>query len=390
MWVKEWDDIVGHKNIVKYLKTRIDSDSVPDVILLYGDSGIGKSSIAKLLAIEVTTKYVAPELSDNYKKEIIDNNRSTDSIKLFNMSEIQEKEEEIQKVKAEMTVGFSTTKRKVLILDEAHNMSKKAQDSILTELEHLQKGVYVFVCTTEVGALRQALLSRCKLQLQLHNLSDVEAKTLARSAISSRRLDFSLNREMAVALVCNWAQNQPRKIINLLDNFTEGCVVSVKDLEVFINVSTASSVIEVLKYLYGSLTLGIEYVGSMKYDECFVDMLIEVCKVALGHTSSSISVNDAQYIREFMEGKDTTNILQFTADVAGLYDLRKRKIVSAFIKAHVSYQKGRRPSESVNTRAMDIRTMTENIEVKTVSMEQNDVQRVQSLEQMFNSAVTLE
>lgn len=392
--LKSWNDLYGHKNQIRYIKKQIEEDRVPDVIIFHGNSGIGKSSIAKLLAVEVTSRFESEELRQSYIKSVIDENKSTDSIKLFNMSEIQEKEEEIQRVKAEFTLAFSKTKRKVLILDEAHNMSRAAQDSVLTELEHLPEGVYVFICTTEIGSLRAALKSRSKAEFALSDLSDVEAKQFTRKCIADMHLSFDMTQEMAVTIITEWAQNQPRKIANLLENFPEGNLVKTKDLEVFINISTVSSVIELLKYLYGSMTLGIDYLNSMRFDDSFVFMLLEVCKVALGYQSSSVSAKDAMYIHEFMQGRDETNLIHFTAEVAGLSELRKRRIISAFMKNNTSYKKGLRPADVDTSKSSDMRELISNVETVTAVIGNSNpgkgVTMAPTLEELFEDSEVIE
>lgn len=392
--LKNWDDLYGHKNQIRYIRKQIEEDRVPDVIIFHGNSGIGKSSIAKLLAVEVTSRFESEELRQSYIKSVIEENKSTDSIKLFNMSEIQEKEEEIQRVKAEFTLAFSKTKRKVLILDEAHNMSKAAQDSVLTELEHLPEGVYVFICTTEIGSLRAALKSRSKAEFALSDLSDVEAKQFTRKCIADMHLSFDMTQEMAVTIITEWAQNQPRKIVNLLENFPEDSLVKTKDLEVFINISTVSSVIELLKYLYGSMTLGIDYLNSMRFDDSFVFTLLEVCKVALGYQSSSVSTKDAMYIHEFMQGRDETNLIHFTAEVAGLSELRKRRIISAFMKNNTSYKKGLRPADVDTSKSNDMRELINNVETVTAiignSNPDKGVTMAPTLEELFEDSEVVE
>lgn len=392
--LKSWDDLYGHKNQIRYIRKQIEEDRVPDVIIFHGNSGIGKSSIAKLLAVDVTSRFESEELRQSYIKSVIEENKSTDSIKLFNMSEIQEKEEEIQRVKAEFTLAFSKTKRKVLILDEAHNMSRAAQDSVLTELEHLPEGVYVFICTTEIGSLRAALKSRSKAEFALSDLSDVEAKQFTRKCIADMHLTFDMTQEMVVTIITEWAQNQPRKIANLLENFPDGSLVKTKDLEVFINISTVSSVIELLKYLYGSMTLGIDYLNSMKFDDSFVFTLLEVCKVALGYQSSSVSVKDTMYIREFMQGRDETNLIQFTAEVAGLSELRKRRVISAFMKNNTSYRKGLRPVDVDTSKSNDMRELINNVETVTAVIGNSNPYRgvtmAPTLEEMFEDSEVVE
>lgn len=386
--IRSYDQIIGHRSKVEWIKSAVQKDNVPDVMIFHGNPGLGKSSLAKLLAIDVTTRQENTELRERYVEQVIVKGESTDSIKLFNMSQIQEKEEEIQKVKAELTIGFSSTRRKVLILDEAHNMSNKAQDAILTDLENLQVGVYVFICTTEIGALRDALLSRSKATIQLMDLSDVECKRLIRQEIEGRGLAFDMSKEMAITFIASWADNQPRKALNLLDNFEDGCMVRSRELEVFINMQGAASVIELVKYLYGSMPLGLAYIESLTVDRAFVNMLIEVTRVAMGGKSSAMTQAEVIYIGKFMADKDDSHLVKFCAEVAGLSSLLKRRVVAAFLRSHVAYQVGK-PALFRNPevfKAEDLQTMAEHVEEPVVSGFQIGSPKVATLEEMFAGA----
>lgn len=382
--IKRYDEIIGHKNIVSWIQNIVKKDTVPDVIIFHGNPGLGKSSLAKLLAVDVTTMYEAESVRQEYIKAVIEEHQSTDSVKLFNMSEIQEKEEEIQKVKAELCLGFSKTKRKVLILDEAHNISKKAQDAILTDIEHLQAGIYVFICTTEIGALRDALISRSKATIQLNDLTEVEFRQLIKKEIKERQLTFQFSTDLVIALISIWARNQPRKARNLLENFEVGAQVSSKELEVFINVHSAANVIELIKYIYGSMPMGLDYIESLRIDHSFIEMLLEVTKIAIGGESVCISAEDALYIREFMQDKNVDNLLKFTVEVASLDTFLKRKVIAAFIRCNIHYKVNISPiADKGNIFSQDLQMIAENIVSTEVSPCDQEETRVETLEELF-------
>ena len=385
--IDSFDKVIGHKSLITYIQHWIDTDTTPNVLLFHGNPGLGKSSIAKLLAIALTT-------DESTRKDAIENviynNRSTGSIKLFSMSKIQDKEEEIKKVSGELQMNFVNTKHKVLILDEAHEMSKAAQDSILVELEHLPEGLHVFICTTEINAFRPALVSRCKV-LELHPLSENEARQLFNREVKERDLPFELQPGLASTLICGWAENQPRKIINLLDNFENHALVKTRELEVFINTVNSSSVIELVKYLYGSMPLGIEYIQSIKLDNTFVMMLIEVTKVAMGVPSNRLSLPDVQYIQSFMQDKDVNKLLQFVIEVSGLSTLYKRRVISAFMRAHVDFKRAIPINEIHTSAGADIQAVADNIEDKSaVVQRQEGVQGVTPVDMLFDQLSTVE
>jgi len=385
--VVTYDEIIGHQNVVSWIKSNVARDNIPQVIIFHGNSGIGKSALAKLLAVDVTTMYAEQSMREEYIQHVIRENVSTDSIKLFNMSEIQEKEEEIQKVKAEFVLGFSKTKRKAILLDEAHNMSAKAQDSILVDLEHLPKGIYVFICTTELERLRTALQSRA-VPIGLNNLTDAECRRLIKREIVAKNLRFEISQNMAIAYIASWADNQPRKALNLLEGFKAGSVITSKELEVFISVDAAAQILQLLEYIYGPMALGITYIENLKVDRTFVDMLLEVTKVALGVDSASISPSDTRNIRGFMHDKDIDNLLKFTAEVAGLKYLYKHNIISAFMRANVQYTKNVPPAidKSQEFKQKDLQFLAENVEAVQLTNERDVDLRVESLDELFKRA----
>ena len=86
------------------------------------------------------------------------------------------------------------------------------------------------------------------------------------------------------------------------------------------------------------MPLGIEYIQSIKLDNTFVMMLIEVTKVAMGVPSNRLSLPDVQYIQAFMQDKDINKLLQFVIEVSGLSTLYKRRVISAFMRAHVDFK----------------------------------------------------
>ena len=385
--IDSFDKVIGHKSLITNIQHWIDTDTTPNVLLFHGNPGLGKSSIAKLLAIALTTD---ESTRKDAVENVIYNNRSTGSIKLFSMSKIQDKEEEIKKVSGELQMNFVNTKHKVLILDEAHEMSKAAQDSILVELEHLPEGLHVFICTTEINAFRPALVSRCKV-LELHPLSENEARQLFNREVKERDLTFELQQGLASTLICGWAENQPRKIINLLDNFENHALVKTRELEVFINTVNSSSVIELVKYLYGSMPLGIEYIQSIKLDNTFVMMLIEVTKVAMGVSSNRLSLPDVQYIQAFMQDKDINKLLQFAIEVSGLSTLYKRRVISAFMRAHVDFKRAVPVNEVHTSAGADIQAVADNIEDKSAMVQrQEGVQGVTPVDMLFDQLSTVE
>lgn len=381
-FIRSIDDIVGHKYTVNYLKSRIELDNVPDVILFNGNSGVGKTSLAKVLAIAVNGN--KPSLYE----PVIDKNESVDCIKYFNMSNIGDDTDSV--VSELQSAAFSSTGRKVIILDEVHGMTKKAQDAVMGPMEYLPEGIYIFLCTTEVSMLRAGLIGRCT-QLNLNNLSYDEAKQVIKRKIISRDLSFELPQDMILNLIATWSDNQPRMAVNLLESFEVGRKITTDDLNAFISTNNVSIVVSMMEYLYGSLTKGIEFVSTLTISNDLLSSMIEVLKVALGHNSPLVSQDNTRVISKFFAGKDVTNFLMFVTKVNSVEYISRRVFTSKFIEHHTSIFNG------VQTNFTPTHDIVKVMQADTQTIGDNAIERLRedsslqtSLDRELGQAVSIE
>lgn len=330
--ITEWSQIIGHKNVISFLQKSLQKSTIPNVCLFYGNPGLGKSSIAKLVAVDLISRG-NQDIRKKQVDSVILKDESTTGIRIFNMSNISDKEDEIQKVKSELTLGFSEFGRKVLILDEAHGMSKKAQDALLPQLEYLEDGIYVFLCTTDISVLRDALLSRCR-KIPLRGINIYEISKLIKQTIKERRLQFTIPTDTVVTMIAYYCNNSPREALNLLECYDVGQVVTADDLSVFIETNQCAIIVQLVYYLYNSMTLGLDYIDTLQIDTTFPAMLIEVCRSALGGDAKSLPQKDRQRLAELLVGEDITRLLMFVSNVLSSKYINKKTIVAAFIKSH--------------------------------------------------------
>lgn len=392
--ITDWEQIIGHKNIVNFLRKSIANSTIPNVCLFYGNPGLGKSSIAKLVAVDLISRGDST-IREKQVKAVILNDESTTGIKIFNMSNISDKEDEIVKVISELTLGFSEFGRKVLILDESHGMSKKAQDALLPKLEYLEDGIFVFLCTTDISMLRDALLSRCR-KIPLRSITVYEISNLIRKYIKDRQLRFTLPTDTVVTMIAYYCNNSPREVVNLLDCYEVGQVVSAEDLSVFIETDQCAIIVQLVYYLYNSMTLGLEYIETLQIDTTFPAMLNEVCRSALGGDTKTLPIKDRQRLSSILVGEDITNLLMFTANVLGSRNISKRTITSAFIKSHkmvVDKPKQRSDSQVQYADLSTIQEVAENVrtdEEKAVQVEGKESElAVPSLMDLLNNSLTV-
>lgn len=328
--LRDLDKVIGQKNIVKWFKSCVTRDKMPQVIMLQGPSGIGKTSIAKIIACEIACKN-APDKLDKIKEAVIEQSKSTDCVRLYNMSNLKS-QEAVAEVKGDLSIGFSSTQRKVIIMDEAHGMSDEAQDSLLTSFENLPLHVYVIVCSTELESFRDAFLSRCVLR-RLTNLNKTEMQLFLKTRIEQNGLKFELPMPMVYALISTYTGREPRRAVNLLDSFEENSTVTTPELETFFNVFEGKQLMTLIGYLYsGDVLLGLEFISDMDLGASFQHTLLEIIRVAQNGQSHIISTDAVLHLRGIIERNGINTLLGFAIDCTTHTKLTRQMISGFFLK----------------------------------------------------------
>lgn len=189
------DDYLGQRHLVgkgAVLRRSIESGNLPS-LLLWGPPGVGKTTLAKLIAHEL--------------------NRSIFTLNAIN-SGVKEVREVFEKAKK---LQFFNTPAPILFIDEIHRFNKAQQDSLLSAVE---QGIITLIgATTENPSFEviSPLLSRCQVFI-LKPLETDDLLTLLDRAITT---DVYLkNRSISVVeteAILRFSGGDARKLLNILE-----------------------------------------------------------------------------------------------------------------------------------------------------------------------------
>jgi putative ATPase len=192
---KTLDEYIGQKHIVGEnapLRKAIMSGNIPSIIL-WGPPGVGKTTLAKLLANELELPfYTLSAINSGVKevREVIDNAKKRH---LFQ------------------------SKKPILFIDEIHRFNKSQQDSLLGAVE--QGLITLIGATTENPSFEviSALLSRCQVYV-LEPLSTEELDLILHRALTIdevlKTLDIEVKEKEALFRV---SSGDARKLLNALE-----------------------------------------------------------------------------------------------------------------------------------------------------------------------------
>lgn len=204
------DEYIGQTHLVGpngVFRKFLDTGNVPSFIL-WGPPGVGKTTLAKLVATHLKRPFYTLSAVTSGVKEVREVIESARKQSLFNQS-----------------AAF-------LFIDEIHRFNKSQQDSLLGAVE---QGIVTLIgATTENPSFEviSPLLSRCQVYI-LKSMNDEELDTLLNRAITSEEGLRTRNVEVKEReALFRFSGGDARKLLNILDiiaGATDGDIVITDD-----------------------------------------------------------------------------------------------------------------------------------------------------------------
>ncbi len=208
---RSFDQLVGQEHIVAALTHALDSDRVHHGFLFTGTRGIGKTTLARILAkcLNCEQGVGSTPCNECHACRSIDEGRFVDLIEVdaASRTQVADTRELLDNVQYAPTIG----RFKVYLIDEVHMLSAHSFNALLKTLEEPPPHVKFLFATTDPQKLPVTILSRClqfnlkllqldEIQEQLKRILDAESveyeteglRLLARSADGSMRDGLSL------------------------------------------------------------------------------------------------------------------------------------------------------------------------------------------------------
>ena len=210
---QRFEEVIGQKHVVKTLQNAIVNNRIAHSFLFAGQRGVGKTSIARILAKALNCQEgptAHPCGNCNSCKEIVRGN-SIDVLEIDGASNTGV--DDVRELRESVKYVPSKSRYKIYIIDEVHMLSNSAFNALLKTLEEPPAHVIFMFATTEPHKIPATVLSRCQ-RFDLRRIS-LEAIVKQLSEITSgERIAIS---EQGLRWIAREAEGSMRDAQSILD-----------------------------------------------------------------------------------------------------------------------------------------------------------------------------
>jgi DNA polymerase-3 subunit gamma/tau len=225
---RNFKQIVGQAHVVRALTNALDADRLHHAFLFAGTRGVGKTTIARILAkcLNCEQGVSSEPCGECSACTEIDEGRYMDLIEVDAAS--RSKVEETRELMDNVQFAPGRGRYKVYLIDEVHMFSEKSFNALLKTLEEPPPHVKFLFATTDPQKLPVTVLSRC-LQFNLKRLPADDIATYLAAILADENIEAQA---AGLRLIAHAADGSMRDALSLLDQAVSYGAGKLEDAEV--------------------------------------------------------------------------------------------------------------------------------------------------------------
>jgi DNA polymerase III subunit gamma/tau len=221
-------EIVGQQHVTKTIANAINSNRVAHAYIFSGVRGVGKTTTARILAKALNCEKGTTADPDGTCASCVEisEGRSLDVLEIDAAS--NRGIDQIRELREMVRYAPASSRYKVVILDEAHQLTDEASNALLKTLEEPPERVVFILATTRAEDLVETIKSRAQL-FQFRALSFKEIAEEIERITSKEKIKIEPG---AVAVLARAAEGSVRDGLSLLEQAISYSGDTITDLQV--------------------------------------------------------------------------------------------------------------------------------------------------------------
>ena len=302
-----FEDLIGQEVITKTIINSIKANKIPNAYLFTGIRGIGKTTIARIIAKNLN----CPNGIDNKCKvrcntcEAITNSNHIDVLEMDAASKTGV--DDVRELIEFSRYGPTSSKYKIFIIDEVHMLSKQAFNALLKTLEEPPEYLKFIFATTEIKKIPITVISRC----QRFDLTRIKSSELFKFIKNIKDKEGGKASDDALKLIVKISEGSVRDALSLLDRalltLNPNVELDLKSAQKIFGFFDKSQLIELFEFIIkGDETKVVEICRKI-YDQgiepkVFINDFLELLYYfkninSLTLESANFSLNDEEFRR---------------------------------------------------------------------------------------------
>lgn len=199
---KSLNEVVGQSHVTDVLSRALEKGRIAHAYLLTGPRGVGKTSIARILAHEINGLEYG---DDTNHLDIIEIDAASNN----GVEDVRDLREKVQ-------ITPVSASKKIYIIDEVHMLSKAAFNALLKTLEEPPEHVVFILATTDIEKLPATIISRTQ-RFHFRSIAAEDAVKHLRHIAEQEGIAIE---DTALQLIANRGEGSFRDSISLLDQLS--------------------------------------------------------------------------------------------------------------------------------------------------------------------------
>ena len=222
---KKFRDVLGQSNSVNIIHSALCKNRMLPVCILYGASGVGKTTIARLIAMWLCCRNKEEDEPCGSCPQCVNiiNDSHPDVFELDGGAYTGV--DDVKNMLSNLEYAPSMSQKKIYILDEVHMLSKHAITCLLKRFEEPMESVQFVLATTNIDKIPDAMLSR-SFRIMLSSIDTGIIYDRLEEICNENQISFAKD---ALMILAKCSHGSMRQALSYLEQITIICDEINKD-----------------------------------------------------------------------------------------------------------------------------------------------------------------